>query len=293
MKTILLSFFLTIVLCVGQTKDTYPRINAGTGVHTAILPCTAAGANTTTYACSTVPSFTPSAGDVILFCPDVANTGASTLNVNSAGAKPLKQNQGQTALTLNDLRAAPACVTVQYDGTNWDMQGQGGNAGGGASGARIMGCPPTTVALTGVSNDIVACTITAVPALAAGQCYAWKGGGFSATAYTMKIIVDGTTTIASPVQQSPSFANNNFFFEEQYCNTAGVQNAQKLSPMTGSFVVGWQQGAGPTNIIEEAQGGTTYPLTPTAIDWSLTHTITVTIAGATANNGTLLSFKLW
>lgn len=131
MKTILI--FLAAVLCVGQTKDTYPRINAGTGVHTAILNCTAAGANTTTYACSTVPSFTPSAGDVILFCPDVANTGASTLNVNAAGAKPMKQNQGQTPLVLNDLRAAPACVTVQYDGTNWDLQGQGGNAGGGST----------------------------------------------------------------------------------------------------------------------------------------------------------------
>lgn len=139
MKTIIL--FIAAVLCVGQTKDTYPRINAGTGVHTAILNCTAAGANTTTYACSTTPSFTPAAGDVILFCPDVANTGASTLNVNAAGAKPLKQNQGQTPLVANDLRAAPACVAVQYDGTNWDLQGQGGNASGGATPVNSLWCP--------------------------------------------------------------------------------------------------------------------------------------------------------
>lgn len=94
-----------------------------------ILTCTAAGASSTAYTCSTAPTFTPAAKDSIVFCPDIANTGASTLVVNSQSGTPaIKRQQGQVSLVANDLRASPAgCTLLRFDGTNWNMEGQGGN----------------------------------------------------------------------------------------------------------------------------------------------------------------------
>lgn len=94
-----------------------------------ILTCTSAGASGTAYACSTSPTFTPAAKDSIVFCPDVANTGAATLVVNSQSGTPaIQKRQGQAALVANDLRASPAgCTLLTFDGANWQMQGQVGN----------------------------------------------------------------------------------------------------------------------------------------------------------------------
>jgi hypothetical protein len=68
--------------------------------------------------------------------PDVASTGAATLSVNGQTAKPLKKQAGAANLVSNDLLASPAPYLLTYDGVNWDMQSQTGNAsGGGGSGA--------------------------------------------------------------------------------------------------------------------------------------------------------------
>jgi hypothetical protein len=89
--------------------------------------CVAASASGTAYTCSTSPTFTPAAQDMILFEADVANTGATTLNVNSSSAAGVKKQGGGTALVANDFLASQ-WVPLIYDGTNWQMQGQTGNA---------------------------------------------------------------------------------------------------------------------------------------------------------------------
>lgn len=95
------------------------------------LTCSAASGSGTAYTCNTSPTFTPAAGDGVLFQADVANTSSATLSVNSAGAKTIKKQGGGTNLGANDLLASQ-WTWVVYDGTNWQMQGQLGNAAGGS-----------------------------------------------------------------------------------------------------------------------------------------------------------------
>jgi hypothetical protein len=94
--------------------------------------CVAASGSGTTYTCTTSPTFAPAAHDEILFKSDVANTGAMTLNVNSSSAAGVKKQGGGTAVVANDFLASQWTVLI-FDGTNWQMQGQTGNAAGGGS----------------------------------------------------------------------------------------------------------------------------------------------------------------
>lgn len=60
------------------------------------------------------------AGMVVVFKADVANTGAATLNVNSLGAAAIVRPNGD-ALSDSDIRAGQVAIVV-YDGTNWQLQ---------------------------------------------------------------------------------------------------------------------------------------------------------------------------
>lgn len=77
------------------------------------------------------------AGQRVRFKVANANTAASTLNVNSLGAKSLVKS-GSTALASGDL-AAGQIVTAVYDGTNWQLQGVGGGSGGDLTAEYIIG----------------------------------------------------------------------------------------------------------------------------------------------------------
>ncbi len=59
------------------------------------------------------------AGDVFRFKADVANTGPATLNVCGKGAKGIKKSLNIDLVT-GDIKAGQV-VTVQYDGTNFQM----------------------------------------------------------------------------------------------------------------------------------------------------------------------------
>jgi hypothetical protein len=104
----------------------------------AVLTCATSSASGTAESCSTSPSFVPAAGDIIVFQSDVANSGPFTLNVNTLGPKPVVKN-GIMPLAANDILASPFDTLLVYDGTNWEMQGQTGNAasGGVTAGAGI------------------------------------------------------------------------------------------------------------------------------------------------------------
>lgn len=105
------------------------QVIAATG-HMVVTPlaCPDTSNSATTLVCSTSPTFTPAAGDVVdLVVGTSANSGAATVNVNSLGTKAIKKRQGQDALIANDLLAS-ARVRLKYDGTNWNLEGQTGNA---------------------------------------------------------------------------------------------------------------------------------------------------------------------
>jgi len=60
------------------------------------------------------------AGMLVSFKANTANTGACTLNLNSLGAKAIKKNTSED-LTTDDIKAGQVVVVV-YDGTNFQLQ---------------------------------------------------------------------------------------------------------------------------------------------------------------------------
>lgn len=80
--------------------------------------CADTTSSTTTYACSLSPALASySTGMVITFKPATTSTGASTINVNSNGAKSITSSVGG-ALVAGDL-VAGVIYSLEYDGTNF------------------------------------------------------------------------------------------------------------------------------------------------------------------------------
>lgn len=101
------------------------------------------------YAITLAPAITAyTTGVQYRFKANTANTGAATLNINSVGAQTIKKVAGgiTTDLDSNDIRAGQ-WVDVVWDGTNFQMLSQLGNAPGSTS--------PTTATTTstGTQND--------------------------------------------------------------------------------------------------------------------------------------------
>jgi hypothetical protein len=77
-----------------------------------------------TYACSGVSQFSAyTTGQVVLLRATQANTGASTLNINTLGAKSIRRN-GAQALASGEI-AAGQIITLVYDGTAFQVQALG------------------------------------------------------------------------------------------------------------------------------------------------------------------------
>lgn len=106
----------------------------------------AATGSSSAYALTTAPSFVNvTVGTVVHFMANHAATGASTLDLNGTGAAPIKKNFDQD-LIADDIKNGQI-VTVMFDGTNWQMLSQLGNAsasGGGGGG----GSDPNTLIYT-------------------------------------------------------------------------------------------------------------------------------------------------
>jgi hypothetical protein len=97
-------------------------------------PDTSIAANTIT--CSTSIGFVGYvAGQAVDVLVANTATGATTINVNSLGAKAVTYN-GATAITTNILYAG-GTYRFQYDGTEFVLQGSVGSGGGGGSGGGI------------------------------------------------------------------------------------------------------------------------------------------------------------
>lgn len=87
---------------------------------------TASGTNTYTVTATGVTQYVAGLELKILFTN--ANTGASTINVNSLGARTLQKNGA--ALASGDI-AAGGTYRITFDGTNFQVLGIGGSGGGG------------------------------------------------------------------------------------------------------------------------------------------------------------------
>lgn len=94
--------------------------------YTLQVPYAVTTGSANTYAATLNPAITAYvAGMAICIKINVANTGASTLNVNSKGAKSILDSKGN-AITSGKLRIN-GVYTLRYDGTNFILQGEGGS----------------------------------------------------------------------------------------------------------------------------------------------------------------------
>lgn len=152
-------------------SDISSKIVAATGHGvSAAIKCVDTSSSATTFTCTPLPVFTPATGDLVNFSAiNQANSGTSTLDAGG-GAKTIKKLQGTSNLAANDLRAG-AAVILEYDGTNWEMQGQIGNAPSGSgtvnSNGANAGCPGYYSGATSTSIDCPNVTTTGVTVAAA------------------------------------------------------------------------------------------------------------------------------
>lgn len=105
---------------------------------------TAAGTNTYTVTITGYPYYR--AGDELKILFTNANSGTSTLNVNSLGAIGLRKN-GSTPLSSGDISAGTTYI-LSYDGTNFqvlNIPGAGGGGGGGGGFVISSTAPATNV----------------------------------------------------------------------------------------------------------------------------------------------------
>lgn len=132
--------------------------------------CAPAGASATTYTCNLTPALSAySAGLIVVFKPDVNNSGASTLNVNSLGAKNIqKLSSGSlTALSAGDLDS-DAVYTLRYNGTVFVVDP--------SSAATTSGIYQTVI------TDLKATrTSSTVLTFAAGDCWGTQKSSMTAT----------------------------------------------------------------------------------------------------------------
>jgi hypothetical protein len=113
---------------VSASKD---AVSAEVVQSNALSYAAAAGA-VNTFTVTLAPALTAySVGQAVTFKANLANTASASVNVNGLGAKTIKKN-GDADLAANDIKINQF-VTVVYDGTNFQMVSQLGNASGGSS----------------------------------------------------------------------------------------------------------------------------------------------------------------
>jgi hypothetical protein len=121
MKRLIILFFLSLsVFAIAQTSQPRYELITATG--------------TDTYAATVQQAATVLVNGFSFRVKFTnANTGASTLNVNTSGAVTLRKSDG-TALSSGDITAA-TWYTVVYDGTasQWRLSGGSSSGGGGSS----------------------------------------------------------------------------------------------------------------------------------------------------------------
>ena len=159
------------------------------------LACADSSGSGTAQSCTTTPSFTPAAGDCVIYTSTTANTGTGlTVNVNSLGAKSIAKWQATTTLAANDLLANKE-TRMCYDGTNWEMDSIGNPPA--AGGGNTITSPNSTLSVGGSSS---ATTLDLVGG--AGEIMA---GATPALTYTPSLGKSGTAGTLSLFPASGNF----------------------------------------------------------------------------------------
>src|SRR5208283_2365120 len=131
---------IPVSAAVLATNGSAQLIPAGANALESLIYCDDTSGSATAQSCTTTPSFTPAAGECVIYSTATANTGSLTLNVNGLGAKNVRKWMGASILTAGDMPANQQVLTC-YDGTNWEVSTIGNAPGGLAS----QGIPPAGI----------------------------------------------------------------------------------------------------------------------------------------------------
>lgn len=162
-----------------------------------------------------------------------------------------------------EASAAAACaqgsgISVSFDGKTCTISSLG-------SAYFYFKGPQAAVTQTGSNVDVFP-AITGVSALAAGGCYLIEAGlindGGAGVTIAFSVSVDSTSVYTA---YSGTGIADNIQLKVLYCNQNGVQNAQTA--------VSYPTYYGNSPNAPASTLSTTYTATPTAVDWTTTHTI--------------------
>ncbi len=147
-------------------------------------------ANTYAVTLSPAPS-SYTTGMVVMFKATNANTSASTINVNSLGAKTIKKENDQD-LESGDIEAGQV-VALIYDGTNFQMISEIANLL--ATQTEVQNAS-YTYAADAQASDAYAITLSPAPAAyATGQVFTFKANTANTGAATLNVNSLGAKTI--------------------------------------------------------------------------------------------------
>lgn len=151
--------------------------------------CPDSSGSGTAQVCNTSPTFTPIAGDTILYSTTTTNTGDVTVNVNSLGAKHIRKYQASGTLASGDL-VMGVNMLLTYDGTFWEIYTIG-NAPGGAG----------TVTSVATTSPLGGGTITSSGTLTCTTCVVASspGSGIAHFAGSTQTVTSSAVALATEV----------------------------------------------------------------------------------------------
>ena len=163
--------------------------------HNLSVPRTCSTTNSgNAYTCTTSPSFTPAAGDVISVDFNAANTGSATLAVNGGPADTIYKNGGALTLASGDLQLNHWVSAILDSNNHWQLEGQLGNV----NATQINGgsAPTNAMALsTNSSGQLVAMPVPALTSVASTISTSLTSTGIVLPSVPASTTVHGTCAI--------------------------------------------------------------------------------------------------
>lgn len=251
----------------GSTGPQGPQGAAGSGNNGY---CADASGSTTTYTCPTpTPTVNSLSGLSVTFVPQTTNTGASTLNVASLGAKNLLASDGVTTMTAGALVGGKA-YSFTYNGTAFVQTSSSG-------GTSTYNTVPTVISTgtSGVVGSGTSITITAPTSISNGNALIAAVGvqGKTSETYTPPA---GFTQIGSTLTQVANGKTILAIFCKTAASEAGNYTFTVNNSVTGGFAIGL--------MLNIANASCTPDGTPTTAAGNVSHISMAAITTTNAND---------
>jgi hypothetical protein len=243
----------------GFVTSTFPAITVSAHNIVGPLTCADTSGSGTVQSCTTSPSFTPIAGDAIIYTTTTANTAGIglTVNVNSLGAKAVQKFLGSGNPSVGDV-AANIPVLMIYDGTHWQLSTTGTYNFGVTSVTSLSTAGQiTSTASTGTAPFVVSSTtqVANLNAATAGLATYLAGGAAgslpyqSAAATTAFLASTGYSVLvtgATNPQYATPTANGQCFMSGAASYATTIPSFQTC-PAGGGMSIGGTVTSGTTN----------------------------------------------